>query len=45
MYIHAYAGLEQAAPVSPAAQASGSSLFQKLQEALASGQWYLALTF
>lgn len=44
MYTQTKEGLGQTPQVSPASQASGASLVQKLREALASGQWYLALT-
>jgi hypothetical protein len=44
MYLQTNERLGQAAEISSATPTSTNSLFQQIQEALASGQWYLALT-
>src|ERR687892_95303 len=44
MYIRAHEGLGQVPTPSPTPQFFPGSLFQRIQSALAGGQWYLALT-
>lgn len=44
MYIRASGGLAQVPTTSENPQAPGDSLLQRMQSALASGQWYLALS-